>query len=63
MSLDLDDLIPDSRCGIIDLKYAFTSIPLQNTAKMNNFLGKLTLFIKRKEHKTKISEEESNNET
>lgn len=63
MSLDLDDLIPDSRCGNIDLKYAFTSIPLQNTAKMNNFLGKLTLFIKRKEHKAKISEEKGNNET
>lgn len=35
MSLDLAGFIPDSRCGIIDLRYAFTSIPLQKTKKVN----------------------------
>lgn len=61
MSLDLDSFIPDSRCGIIDLRYAFTSIPLQKTTKMNNSLGKLTSFIKGEEHKAKVSEKEGNN--
>lgn len=54
MSLDLDDFIPDSRCGIIDLRYAFTSIPLQKTTKGHNSLGKLTLFIKEKVDKANI---------
>lgn len=33
MSLDLGGFIPDSTCGIMDLRYALTSIPLQKTQK------------------------------
>lgn len=33
MSLDLEVFIPDSRWGITDLRYAFTSIPLQKMQK------------------------------